>query len=130
MREIRTAPGFKSDKSKRFDAGLRKTADGMKLGNLRSAREGEAAYGGDIGRQLLWGDDAKKYMGMDIGAIVDKAAVPFEVTKRDGSRERVPQGMRLAANEAGLTSHVLPQAELMISAKEKQMKKNVDANTQ
>jgi hypothetical protein len=63
---------------------------------------------------------------MDMNALVAQSAVPFTVQKQDGSKEVVPQGMRLAATELGLTQSVLPPAgELTVSKHEQKMKKAV-----
>lgn len=57
------APGLRSETMKRFDAGIRRSSDMMNISNFRSAKAGEAAYGGDAAKNLLWGRDAEKFTG-------------------------------------------------------------------
>ena len=102
-------PAFKSDATKRFDAGIAKTAAGMNLTNLRSARAGEAARGGEAakaaGTELLWGDDTRKILGQSFSQLTQKAAQPF-VYQKEGQEPIVlteNNGMREAARAARLT---------------------------
>jgi hypothetical protein len=116
VREFRTAPTVRSNGMKKFDAGIRRTADMMKLGNLRTARAGEAAYGGDAAKQkgleILWGQDVQKTMGHSFAELASIAQRPLTVPRRDGSAPIVEtrnNGMRGAATEAGITGRRLPQ---------------------
>jgi hypothetical protein len=103
------APGTRSDATKRFDAGIRKSAESMGISNFRSAqREGDTAYGGDAGKQLLWGTkEAEKNLGMNFNALTQKAAQGANYRHKDGTVEHVPDGMRQAAS-TGITREVLP----------------------
>src|ERR1700704_1285016 len=62
-----TPPNIGSGQLKLFDKGIRKSAEMYGISNFRSAREGEAAYGGEAalrsGQALLWGDNIKKALG-------------------------------------------------------------------
>lgn len=115
------APGIRSDFMKRHDAGIRKSADSMHLGNFRSARAGEAAYGGDIGKpgeRVLWGSDVNKVSGKPFAALTQQAEATSKFRKKDGSTEVVPNGMRLAA-QAGITSRPIKPAERTVSMADK-----------
>jgi hypothetical protein len=115
--EFRTPVGIRSGLTKRTDAGIRKSVDMYGLGNVRSAREGEASYGGDKGKELgmevLWGNDVQKKMGRSFAEMTGVAQRPLIVKKRDGSGTlRLDQNnaMRQAATELGITRRVVPQA--------------------
>lgn len=69
-REFRTAPGIKSRMVQQHERGIRALSDRMGGANFRTAKEGEASYGGDKAGGLLWGNDAAKFLGHPI---TDKA---------------------------------------------------------
>lgn len=106
-------PSIGSEGLKRFNAGIKKSVDSMKLGNLRSARAGETAYGNQ-GSGMLWGDDVQKVLGVSMDQLRASAAQPLKVTHRDGHTEQVDKSvMRELAGE-GMTGRRLPQpAELV-----------------
>jgi hypothetical protein len=109
------APGSRSDKTRRFDAGIRKSAESMGLSNFRSARAGEAAHGGDIGKQVLWGNEVQKAMpGTSFAQLSQQAEAGSVFKKADGTVEKVPSGMRLAA-QAGITQRPVPKAERTVA---------------
>jgi len=108
--EFRTAVGIRSSATRRTDAGIRKSVDMYGLGNVRSAREGEASYGGDRGKELgmevLWGDNVQKKMGRSFAELSSSAQKPLIVPKRDGTgslRLDKNNAMREAATEYGIT---------------------------
>lgn len=119
IREFRTAPAFKSDGTKRTDAGLRKTVDDYRLGDLKSARPGESSKAHSRADGLLWGDDAQKFIGKPLTAAHVPAA--FDVKDESGHKSRWvdPGGMRMVANEMGITQSVLPKAEITGHLKDK-----------
>jgi hypothetical protein len=109
------APGHISDKTKRFDAGIRKSAEGMGLSNFRSARAGEAAHGGKGGDAVLWGAEAvqKKLPGVSFAALQQSAQKDITVTTPAGDTLTAPgklNGMRAAAS-SGITARAVPRAE-------------------
>ena len=115
--EFRTAPTIGSGFVKRFDAGIRKSSDMMGGKNFRTARAGEAAYGGDAAKEtglgVLWGDESRKVLGRSFAELTQVAAKPLEVRKRDGSgtiRMDRNNGMREAVAATGLTGRRLPRA--------------------
>ena len=107
-RAFYTAPGIRSDFMKNLDAGIKKSADGLNLTDLRSAKAYEAAHGGSNPNGVLWGNDATKFLGK---APAD-AVQPFSYQFKDGKVWNDTGGMRQAANEAGITKSVLPRAEI------------------
>jgi hypothetical protein len=107
------APGIRSDFMKRHDAGIRKSADMMGISNFRSSHEGDASFGGDVGKpgeRLLWGNDVNKVAGKPFAALAQQAAAGSNFTHKDGRVEHVPSGMRQAGN-MGITARPLPKAE-------------------
>lgn len=115
--EFRTPVGIKSNLTKRTDEGIRKSSDMYRINDFRSAREGEASFGGDKGKELgmevLWGKDVEKKMGHSFAALSGQAQKPLVVPKRDGSgvlRLDKNNAMREAATEAGITRRRLPLA--------------------
>ena len=123
--EFRTAPTIRSGMMKRFDQGIRRSSDLMGGKNFRSAKSGEAAYGGDAGKengmQVLWGDDSRKVLGQSFVQLTKRAAQPLVVPKRDGSGDLVlsrNNAMREAANEMGITKRRLPQAAEVMTDKD------------
>jgi hypothetical protein len=105
------APGTVSSATRRFDAGIRNSAERMGISNFRSARAGEAAYGGQAGKGLLWGDDvAKAFPGMNFAQLQQRAAAGATMRLRNGETVTIPDGMRQAA-ASGITERVLPVAE-------------------
>jgi len=103
-----TPPRIRSQFMKEFDAGIRKSADGLNLTDFRSGKqEGDTAHGGNLASGVLWGNDAAKFLGGDPLTKVQ----PFEAKLKDGTVWRDPGGMRQAA-ASGITKSVLPSAEL------------------
>ena len=75
---------------------------------------------------MLWGNDVKKTLGMDMGQLTAQTAQPFTVTKADGTKETVPHGMRLAATDLGITQTVLPPVgQMTVSKDEPKMKRRI-----
>lgn len=118
-----TPVGLKSDFVTRHEKGITKLAAAYGQSDFRTAKAGESSIKRPIGQELLWGNDVKKTLGMDMNALTARTAQPFTVTKADGKQETVPHGMRLAATELGITQRVLPPAgELTVSRHEPKMK--------
>lgn len=106
------APGARSDSTRRFDAGIRKSAEMMNLSNFRSAKAGESSKI-PMQQQVLWGNEVNKALPNGMGAMTQMAAkqanTVFKTTQGD---VRLPNnGMRQAANETKITSRPLPAAE-------------------
>ena len=112
-------PGSLSASTKRFDQGIRRSAENMNISNWRSARAGESSKPPLDGTQVLWGNDVPRAMpGQSFASLsataAQQAATPF--TRPDGSKEMVPNnGMRQAATEIGITRRPLPQAERTVA---------------
>jgi hypothetical protein len=107
------APGIRSDFMKRHDAGIRKSAEMMGISNFRSARENEAAFGGDVGKpgeRVLWGNEVNKVAGRPFAALTQQAEASNRFVLPTGKVDVVPSGMRQAGN-SGITQRPLPQAE-------------------
>ena len=106
-------PGSRSDSTKRFDAGIRKSAEMMNLSNFRSAKAGESSKVPLQGAQVLWGNDVNKAMPNGMGAMTQMAAkqanTVFKTTQ--GAVTLPNNGMRQAATETGITKRPLPRAE-------------------
>lgn len=118
-----TPPMISDGYLRRFDRGIKKSVDMMKLGNLRSARAGEAAYG-NSGNGMLWGNDIQKVLGVDMGALTAAAAVPLKVTHADGHTEQIEKSVMREMGAAGITQRVLPQpAELTGHVQDKAKRK-------
>lgn len=113
------APGHLSATTRRFDAGLRTNADAYRLPNIRSARAGEAAYGGKASG-ILWGDQIEKITrpGSNFASLAAAAQATNSYKMPDGSVKSVPNGMRLASNEVGLTRRALPAAERIVDPRD------------
>lgn len=119
-----TAPGVKSEFVTRHEAGVKKLAAAYGQTDFRTAKPGESSKKHDLGQKLLWGNEVQKTLGMGMADLTARTAQPFTVEKKDGSKETVPHGMRLAATELGITQRVLPPAgELTVSRHEPKMKK-------
>jgi hypothetical protein len=103
-----TAPMVSDGMLKRFDASTKKSVDMMKLGNLRTARAGEAAYGNN-GSGMLWGDDIKRVMGVDMAQLQQAAATPLKVTHKDGRKETIEKSVMRELGAEGITKRVLPR---------------------
>lgn len=108
-----TPPMIRSGFLTRFDAGIKKSVDMMGLGNLRSARGGEAAYGSG-GNGMLWGTDAvQKALGVPLQGLIDRAATPMTVQHRDGHTETLNKSVMRELGQEGITRRRLPKpAEL------------------
>lgn len=57
------APAVKSDYTKRFDAGIKRSADMYQQSDFKSAREGELAKANNRASELKWGDSAAQFLG-------------------------------------------------------------------
>jgi hypothetical protein len=123
-RVFRTPVGISKGNYKRFDAGLRRTADVMGIRNFRTAHEGEAGYAGraaeadaPIGQKLLWGpQEVQKVMGVSLANQLQAAQQPLSVPNRDPGTDpylTVNNGMRASATTLGITRQVLPPAEII-----------------
>jgi hypothetical protein len=110
--EFRTPVQIRSGAMKRFDAGIKQSSQMYGINNFRSAREGEAAFGGDAGKkagmEVLWGDkEVSKTMGVGMAQLIQKAHVPLTVRGHTLTRNNA---LREAATEAGITRRRLPRA--------------------
>ena len=111
--EFRTAPGFRSDYTKRTDAGLRKSAEMYGINNFKSGKAGDTSFAGradpTTGSRLLWGDESKQVLGHSFAELSSKAQKPLEVP---GTSLKLTEnnGMREAAREAGITRRKIPRA--------------------
>lgn len=103
-----TPPTISDGTLKRFDAGIKKSADLMGIGNFRSARGGEAAYG-NSGKGMLWGNDIQKVLGVDMGALLQASAAPLNVTHADGRKETIEKSVMREMASEGMTRAVLPK---------------------
>jgi hypothetical protein len=127
--EFRTPVTIRSSTMKRFDAGIRRSSDMMGGKNFRTAKAGEASFGGDVGKQngmqVLWGDESRKVLGQSFAQLSANAHKPLVVPKRDGSGNLVLEknnAMREAATEMGITRRRLPLAAEVMTDKESQGK--------
>lgn len=112
QRVFLTPPTISDGVLKRFDASTKRSVDMMRLGNLRSARPGEPSYGNG-GTGMLWGDDIKKVLGVDMGQLRASAAVPLTITKADGTVEQIDKSVMRELGREGITQRRLPKpAEL------------------
>lgn len=57
------APAVKSDYTKRFDEGMKKSAAAYNQTDFLSAREGEVAKANNRAAELKWGTDAANFIG-------------------------------------------------------------------
>jgi hypothetical protein len=110
-----TPVGIGTNFRKRFDAGMRKSADMYQISDWKSSKEGDTSFAGraPLGQELLWGDSCKKVMGRSFAELTGLAQKPLIVDKRDGSGQvRLDRnnGLREAATEAGITRRRLPKA--------------------
>lgn len=113
FQEFRTPPKVGTSMVRRHNAGIKRTVDMMKLGNLRTAREGESAYGGNLGQQVLWGDQCRSVFGKGFSEMMQVANQPLVVRKRDGGELRLDRnnGMADAADATGITRNRLPKPQ-------------------
>lgn len=114
------APGYLSAGTKHFDRGMKQTAQQMNLPNLRSAKEGDTAYGGHSQGKIMWGQEGMQHFGgaeamatASQTSIAQTNAYVDARNKADRSKQRphVADGMRTTATDQGLTKRVLPPAE-------------------
>jgi hypothetical protein len=74
------APGTKSDYTKRFDEGMKKSAEMYRQSDWKTAsREGDSSKANNRATELLWGNDAARMLGAAPGALVggqEGAATP------------------------------------------------------
>lgn len=127
VREFRTAPKVGTQFVKRFDAGIKHSADMYRISDFRSAREGEAAYGGNVkdvnGNGVLWGDQCRKVLGRSFSELSQIAQKPLVVERRDGSGAVTltrNNALADAAESAGLTGRRLAKpGELSVAHEDK-----------
>lgn len=108
IRVYKKAPGFKSDMTKRTDAGLRGIADSYHLSDLKSGKEGDVTKPRLQGEQVLWGKEAQDFVRTPL----TQAHVPqtFNVAdpKTGAKKEWTDQGGMRNMAAIGLTERVLP----------------------
>lgn len=105
VREFRTAVTVGRDSTRRFDAGIRRSANMYHQSDWKSARAGEMSKV-TTGGGVLWGDESRKVLGRSFGELTAIAQKPLVVPKRDGSGNLTltrNNAMREAATEAGIT---------------------------
>jgi hypothetical protein len=124
IKEFRTPRGLKSHATKRFDAGIARTAEAYGQSNFRSAnREGDTSKVIADG-PVLWGDAGSKFLGKPL----TQAAAPaqFEVTNQQtGKKEKWTDygGVPTLAKESTQLNKVTPKAvETIVSDKEGSMR--------
>lgn len=124
-RVFRTPVGISQGKYKRFDAGLRRTAEGMGISDFRTGKEGDTAFAGraPIGQEVLWGGDVQKVMGRSFADQMQAAQAPLHVPAIEAAKPNDPHltvnnGMRTTATELGLTQSRLPRAEVTLDRKD------------
>ena len=84
---------IKSAMTKATDAGFRQSADAMGISNFRSARPGEASFGGDRAGEALWGSEINRALG--VGTDKPIADVVTGMCDEPGrGTEAIPQPMR------------------------------------
>jgi hypothetical protein len=120
--EFRTPVGITSDYRKRFDAGIRKSADMYKIDDFRSAKAGESSFEGRApagAPQVLWGDESKKVLGKSFAELTQVAQKPFIARARDGRELRIDRNnaMREVATDAHITARRVPQAHEVTAAR-------------
>ena len=118
-----TPPTISDGMLKRFNKGLQKSADMMGIGNFRTAREGESAYG-NAGKGMLWGNDVQKVLGVDMATLQAQAAVPLNVTLADGRKQKIEKSVMRELGAEGITGHraLAPLPAERIGAKAEQSK--------
>lgn len=133
-RVFRTPVSISQGKYKRFDAGLRQTAERMGIGDFRTGHEGDVSFAGraPIGQEVLWGDDAKQVMGKSFAEQMQAAQAPLHVPAIEAAKPNDPHltinnGMRTTATELGITSNRLPKAEVTLDRKDAGKLKQVPA---
>ncbi|HUP07665.1 MAG TPA: hypothetical protein VMU47_10970 [Caldimonas sp.] len=67
---FKKAPGVKSDSTKRFDEGLKKSADMYRQTDWKSAKDGESAKAHNRAAELKWGGEAAELLGKSPGEAV------------------------------------------------------------
>lgn len=118
-----TPVGTRSDSTKRFDAGIRKSAEMMGISNFKSAKAGDTSFAGRaqenevLGTKVLWGDEVAKPvaqggLGQGFAQLTAAAQAPFVATRADGSQVSLTSNnaMAEAATELGITSRPVPKA--------------------
>jgi hypothetical protein len=108
QRVFLTAPKIRSRMVTQFDRGIKRTADLMKLRDLKTARAGEMAHPGveaPVGSKVLWGDECRQVFGRGFGELMGVAQKPLSVQTRGGETLTLNRnnGMADAATDAGLT---------------------------
>lgn len=112
------APGHLSERTRRFDRGVRESARVMGRSNFRTTKEGETSavpYKSDVGTEMLWGDESQKKYGVNPGVLAAKAAEPFVYQPTDGPAVVLKDnnGLRQLTHETKLLHKVLPAAEVV-----------------
>lgn len=117
-RAFRTPVGISQGKYRRFENGLRTTAERMGISDWRTAREGEAGFAGraPLGSEILWGDEVKKHPemgGRSFSQLTAAAQQPLAVDRpANDPYVTINSGMRTAATELGITQSRIPRAEI------------------
>lgn len=114
-----TPPRIGNANHRRFDQGMRDSADRMGIGNFKDARPGESSFAGrgaELGTEVLWGNDVKKHMGMSFDQLSNQAAAPFTVNRADGSTATLTENnaLKQVAVESGITMNRIPKAEVTV----------------
>lgn len=123
-RIFKTPVGTRSDATRRFDAGIRKSADMMGISNFKSAKGGDTSFAGraaeeneTIGSRVLWGDEIAKPvnqggLGVPFNQLTMQAQQPLVVNRADGSQVSLTSNnaMAEAATEMGVTARRIPKA--------------------
>lgn len=122
-----TPPRIGNAQHKRFDAGMRNTADRMGITNWNDAREGETSFSGRgaPGTEVLWGSDIQKVTGKPMQEMVNQAQAPLSVQRSDGTVDTLTDNnaLRQVARESGITMNRIPTAERTVhKADQKSMK--------
>lgn len=112
---FRKSPMIFSGMTRATDRGLRESADSMGITNFRSARPGEASFGGEQAGQVLWGDQVKKSMpGMDMNSLIDQSVQQTINLKKQTIKIDKPllTGIHMM-DDIGVTTRQLPPAKIV-----------------
>lgn len=128
IRVFHTAPGMKSDNTKRFDDGVRRSAELYQQSDYRSAKAGESSKANNQAASVLWGSNAQDFLakgGRDITTAHQPAS--YNITDKEGKKSTWTDhgGMRTVANEVGITKNRLPAAERIIPTNDQEMRKKI-----
>jgi len=76
------APGFKSDFTKRADAGFKQSAEMYRQSDWKTSKEGDVTKANNRASELLWGDAGAAMVGRQS---VDEIAAPASGFRSDGA---------------------------------------------